>query len=316
MRQIALLSVALLSFCVVLPAQARKPARPKSIPTVASGKSALDKATFEQYIRHLFAWGSQIQVTVQDPKPGPLPGFQQVTIVATAGQASQEETFLVSNDGKNIIRGVAYNVDENPFSTELSRINTDGQPSFGDPGAPVNAVIYSDFQCSFCREEAKTIRQSLAPAYPAQVRVYFKDYPLEAIHPWAKRAAIAGRCVFRQKPEAFWEFHDWIFENQPQITVENLKDKVMEFAKSKGLETVQLGGCIDSKATEAEVDRSIAEARALGVNSTPTIFVNGRRLVGQHPWPQLKSLIDHEIEYHGCIARLPGLRRTKSDQST
>jgi protein-disulfide isomerase len=303
MRQIALLTVACVFFCLHSPAQT--PSKP------ASGKSALDKATFEQYIRHLFVWGPEIQVKVLDPAPATLPGFQEVTIVASAGQASQQEKFLVSNDGKNIIRGIVYKVDENPFSADQTRINTDGQPSLGAPDAPVTAVIYSDFQCNFCREEAKLIRQSLTPNYPAQVRVYFKDYPLEAVHPWAKLAAIAGRCVFRQKPEAFWDFHDWIFENQQQITVENLKDKALEFAKSKGLETVQLAGCIDSKATEAEVDRSMSEARALGVNSTPTMFLNGRRLVGKHAWPQLKTVIDHELEYQKnrsekcCEVKLP-----------
>ena len=68
--------------------------------------------------------------------------------------------------------------------------------------------------------------ESSRPRFPTQVRVYFKDFPLEPIHPWAKPAAIAGRCVFRQKPAAFWDFHDWIFEHQGEITVENLKDKV------------------------------------------------------------------------------------------
>jgi protein-disulfide isomerase len=188
-------------------------------------------------------------------------------------------------------------VTENPFDSEQARIKTEEQPSFGGENAPVNLVIYSDFQCSFCRDEAKIIRQTLAKEYPSQVRVYFKDFPLEPIHPWAKPAAIAGRCVFRQDPAAFWSFHDWIFENQGALSVENLKEKVLEFGKSKGVETVQLGGCIDTKATEGEVNRAMAEARALGVNSTPTMYVNGRKLVGKLEWAQLKSVIDHEIEY-------------------
>jgi protein-disulfide isomerase len=260
-------------------------------------KSALDKAVLEQYVRHLFVWGPQIQVTVSEPQASTLPDFQQVSVTASAGQASQQELFLISNDGQKIIRGVVYDVGVNPFEADKARIATSAQPSFGNPDAPVSIVLYSDFQCSFCREEGKIIRTNVAASYPNEIRVFFKDYPLEAIHPWAKPAAVAGRCIFRQKPEAFWDFHDWIFEQQGQITVENLKEKVMEFAKGKGLETIQIAGCIDSKATEGEVDRALAEGRLLGVNSTPTMFINGRRIVGQVGWAQLKSVIEHEIEY-------------------
>ena len=268
----------------------------------------------EQYVRHLFVWGPQIQVNVADPKASTeLPGFKEVVVTASAGQASQQEIFLVSNDGKRIIRGSVYDVAKNPFDADKNKISTDNQPSFGAPDAPVSVVMYSDFQCSYCKEEANVIRKNLAAAFPTQARVYFKDYPLEPIHPWAKPAAVAGRCVFRQKPAAFWDFHDWIFEHQGEITVENLKDKVAEFGKTKSLEPIQLAACMETKATEAEVNKSQAEGRALGVNSTPTLFVNGRRLVGNMPWPQLKQIIEHEVDYqktHGgsekcCEVTLP-----------
>lgn len=268
----------------------------------------------EQYVRHLFVWGPQIKVQVSDAKASAsLPGFKEVSVIASAGQASQEETFLISPDGKKIVRGTVYDVTQSPFAVDLAKVKTDLQPSFGTPGAPVVVVIYSDFQCSFCREEAKVIRQQVATTYPNDVRVYFKDFPLEGIHPWAKSAAMAGRCIFRQKPAAFWAFHDWAFEHQGEITPENLKGKVVEFAKANAIETVQLGSCMDAKTTEAEVNRSVAEGRALGLNSTPSLFVNGRRVVGQVPWPQLKQIIDHEIEYaknHGggekcCEVKLP-----------
>lgn len=277
-------------------------------------KSALNKTVMEEFVRHLFVWGPQIQVKVGEPKPAELlPGYKEVAVVASAGQATQAVTFYVSNDGSRVIQGNVFDVSRNPFQGDLDKIKTDLQPSFGAPGAPVVVVIYSDFQCSFCREEAKTIRQQLAQAYPETVRVYFKDFPLEAIHPWSKTAAIAGRCVFRQKPAAFWDYHDWMFEHQGDITPENVKSKVEEFAKSKSLEPIQLSACIDKRATEAEVDRSIAEGRMLGINSTPTLYINGRKLVGQVPFPQMKAIIDHEIEYaktHGggekcCELKVP-----------
>lgn len=276
----------------------------------ASG-SAFDKAVLEGYVRHLFVWGPQIKVSVSDPKPSELPGFKEVSVTASAGQAVQQETFYVSSDGRRFIRGSVYDITQSPFRSELGKLTTEGFPSVGPADAPVVIVMYSDFECGYCREEAKVIRIQLVKEYPSQVRLLFKDFPLEPIHPWAKPAAIAGRCFFRQRPEAFWDYHDWIFEKQGEITPENLKAKIEEFARAKNLEAVL--NCFDSRATEDEVNRSMAEARSVGVNSTPTIFVNGRRMVGNVPWPQLKQVIDHELAYkknHGgdkcCEVKLPG----------
>ena len=94
-------------------------------------------------------------------------------------------------------------------------------------------VLFSDFQCPYCKEEAKMLRANLLSAYPKQVRLYFKDLPLEQIHPWAKPAAIAGRCVFKQNPTAFWDFHDWIFEQPGEITKDNFSEKVWSSPKAR-----------------------------------------------------------------------------------
>lgn len=284
-------------------------------PPAAAKKSALDKATLEAYVRHLFVWGGPVQVKIGDAKPSQLPGFSEVKVTAAAGAASQEEIFYVSKDGQKFIRGTVFEVTANPFKPELDKLKTQFEPSFGAPGAPVVIVVFSDFQCPYCREEAKMLRENLPGAYPKQVRVYFKEYPLDQIHPWARTAALAGRCVFRQNAAAFWEYHDWIFDKQAEITPENVKAKVLEFAASKKLDALQLGQCLESRATEAEVNRTTAEARALGVNALPTLFINGRRIPSQIVWPNLRQIIDYEIEYQktaknagedcGCEVKVP-----------
>jgi len=281
----------------------------------SASKSALNKATLESYVRHLFVWGPQIKVAVGDPKPSAVPGMVEVNVHATSGNASDDKLFYISKDGQKIMLGTVFDVAQNPFKTDLDKLKTEFQPSFGTPGAPVVLVVFSDFQCSFCKQEAKMLRTNVPSAYPKQVRVYFKDLPLEALHPWAKTASIAGRCVFQQNAPAFWDFHDWIFEHQGEITPANLKSKVLEFAKGKEIDTLRLGRCIDGRLTEAEVNQNMAEARALRVNSTPTLFINGRRLVGQQGWPAVRQIIDYEIEYQktaknagedcGCEVKLP-----------
>ncbi|PYT26695.1 MAG: hypothetical protein DMG58_21915 [Acidobacteria bacterium] len=270
-------------------------------------KSAFDKATLEAYVRHLNVWGPQIKIQIDNPKPSSLPGFEEVTVHASAGNASADETFYVSKDGQKILRGNVFEVAQNPFKSQLDKLHTDLQPSFGTPGAPVVIVIFSDFECPYCKEEAKALRANLLATYPKEVRLYFKDLPLTQIHPWALQAALAGRCIFKQNPGAFWDYHDWIYEAQTDVTADNLKSKILEFVKGKEIDPLQ---------TQPEIDKSVAESKALGVAATPTVFVNGRQLVGQAAaWANLRQVIDYEIEYQktaknagedcGCEVKLP-----------
>ncbi len=263
----------------------------------AQVKTAFDKPTFEAYVRHLLLIDPRVKITIDDPKPSQIAGLKEVFIHMSFDGRTQDDSFYVSNDGKRVLYGKVFDINSSPFKADLDKIHTDMSPSFGSKDAPLVLVLFSDFECPACKEEAKTIRDNVAKDYPTQVRVYFKDYPLEQIHPWAKAGAIAGRCVARQNAQSFWDFYDWIYEHQTEITAENLKDKVLEFAKTKNLDTLQLDRCMDTKAPEGDVDKSIAEGKALKIDQTPTLFINGRRIPGAAPWQNLKSLIDAELEY-------------------
>ena len=287
----------------------------KKVP--AATGPAMDKAKIEAYLRHLYVWGPAITMTIGEPKAGPMAGLYEVKMRGAQGEASQEETFYISTDGQKLIRGTVFDITKNPFKEDIDKLKTEYQPATGTAGAPVVVVEFSDFECPFCRQEAQTIRQNLISTYPKEVHMFYIDYPLESLHPWAKAASMAGRCVFHQNASSFWDYHDWIFENQDQITADNLKSKVLEFATAKGLAVDQLSKCIDSRATEDEVNKAKQIGKDLSVDQTPTIFVNGRRMVGAVTWPDLKRVIDYEIEYQktaknagedcGCDVRLPAV---------
>jgi protein-disulfide isomerase len=279
-------------------AQAPKKAAPKGAGKPAARKTAQFKAAaFEAYIRHLMLWNEQIKVKIAAPKPGPMPGYSEVTATGSFGEVSLDEVFYVSSDGSRIIRGSVYDAAKSPFAREQTMLKDLNDPWMGTPGAPVKIVAFSDFQCGYCREEAKMIRENLLKAYPKEVVYYFREFPLDQIHPWARTASIAGRCVLAAKPAAYWEFHDWAFDKQQEIRVENFKAKFMEWAQSKALDTLQLGRCLDAKATEPAINKNVADARALRVTSTPTLFVNGRPLPGSLAWNQLKMIIDWELKH-------------------
>lgn len=299
-------------------AQTPAPAAAPKAPAAPAKKSALDKAALEAYLRHLNLWVPDLTVKIDDPKPGPLPGFLEVGVHLSYRQAYKDEVYFVSQDGQKILRGTVHDINDNPFRYELSKLKTDLQPSFGAAGAPVVMVIFSDFQCPLCKQEAEVIRQSVAKEFANEVRVYFRDYPLDSIHNWARNAAIGGRCVFRLNPAAFWDYHDYMFAQQASITPENLKDKIGEFAKDKKLDALQLMRCYDGRSTEKEVNASVAMGRDLQIDATPTIFINGRRMVGSTPWPSLQAIIKLEIEHQKknadagekcCEVKIPGLSK-------
>ena len=295
-------------------APAAPSAKKAGAPSSAAEKSGLNKQHLEAYVRHVFAWVPQVKVEIADFTPSPVPGLLQTKVRASYGPASEEKTFYLSADGKYIMDGNLYTAADNPFRSNLNKITTALQPSFGAAGAPVVLVSYSDFQCPHCREEAKALRENITKTFPTQVRVYYKDYPLPN-HDWAKTASIAGRCIFRQNPLAFWDFHDWVFDKQTEITSAGFIEKLNGFIKGKEIDPLQLNRCVEKGETEAEVNKSMAEAKALGVSSTPTLFVNGRKLVGSVAWPNLKQIIEMEIDYQKtaknageqecCEVRLP-----------
>jgi hypothetical protein len=225
----------------MVPAAAQKEPRPQA----ATGKAALDKDALESYVRHLWVLGQDYEVSISDPKASTdLPGFNEVTVHISEGGATQDVPLFVSKDGSKIIQGTVYDLQHNPFKTQLDTLKTSFHPSMGTPGAPVVLAEFSDLECPHCKRQHEMLKENLLKTYPQEVRLYFMDFPL-SIHPWAKPAAIAGRCVFNQKPEAFWSYADSIFDRQESITPENFKSSVMEWAKSRqDIDALQLGRCM------------------------------------------------------------------------
>lgn len=280
-------------------------------------KSFLDKPTLEAYVRHLFVWPAQITVSISDPIPSAVDGMMEITVIGSMGAASQSNMFFVSKNGETVVQGVAFSVNANPFKENIDKIKTAFAPGIGKTGAPVVVAIYSDFQCPHCREEAKMLRTNLVQTFSKEVRAYFRDFPIEQIHDWAKPAAIAGRCVYREDQAKFWDFHDWAFEKQADLSLQNFRAKFEGFLTDNKIAAAGVLQCLDTKATADDIAKSFAEGIQLGVNATPTLFVNGRKLAGNISWPQLKQIIEFEIEYQktaknagedcGCELTLPSV---------
>jgi protein-disulfide isomerase len=160
-------------------------------------------------------------------------------------------------------------------------------PHRGDARAPVTIVEFSDYQCPFCARVTPTMAK-IMEAYEGRVRRVFKDFPLPS-HPQAPKAAEAAHCAGEQGK--YWEFHARLFANQGALQVPQLK----ETATGLRLDRAAFDQCLDSGKYEARVREGIAQGEKLGVNSTPTVFINGRPLIGAQPFDQFKQVIDEEL---------------------
>jgi protein-disulfide isomerase len=254
----------------------------------------IDKAKLESYVRYIEAYTKDVKFVVDEPLPSAYQGYYRVMVHLTLGTQKVGDRVYYTPDGRHFLAGSLWNFDQNPFADTLAHLPTDG-PSFGAQNAKVTIVIFSDFQCPYCREYAKTIRSNLPQKYPNDVRVIFKDFPIPSIHPWAQAASEAGECLAREKPAAFWAFHDWVFDHQQEVNAGNIKEKTLAVAKEQGVDESKVGSCIDSRATQSEVEESMREGRELDVGQTPTTFMNGRTVPGAVPWNALNALVQFEL---------------------
>jgi protein-disulfide isomerase len=267
----------------------------------ATPQSPLQK-TIEAYLRNLYAFGPDVEVTVSEPKDAGMAGLLETSVSVKVGGNNEDAKFYVSKDGKYLVRGEVSDLSKDPLAANRALMDLKDSPSVGDPKSAVTLVEFSDFECPICRS-LHDIMRGIMQNYP-QVRVVFKDYPIEVLHPWARTAAIAGRCAYQQNPAAFWKMYDLIYDNQDIISAANAWMKMSEFAGQAGLNADTFRACMAGPEAGAAVDASRANGQKLDVNSTPTIFVNGRRMVGADA-----HLIEQYIQYELAKAKQSGDRK-------
>jgi len=160
-------------------------------------------------------------------------------------------------------------------------------PSRGDATAPVTIVEFSDYECNFCGGVEPTVKRVL-DQYPGKVRVVFQSFPL-SIHPHAAKASEAALCAGEQG--RYWEMHEKLFANQQALGIENLK----AHARAMGLDPLIFDRCLDSGRMAPVVEENRKLGESVGVNSTPSLFINGRLLSGAQPFERFREIIDFEL---------------------
>jgi len=178
-----------------------------------------------------------------------------------------------------------------PPVQQVTRIAVEegGNPSIGPADAPITIIEFSDYQCPYCQKWEATVFQRLLDDYPTQVRIVYRDFPLNSIHPEAAPSANAANCAGEQ--DAYWQFHDKLFSYKLNLG----KEAYLQYAKELELDMTSFTACLESNRYAAEVTADLEYAVSLGVQSTPTFFINGLYLVGSQPYDTFKKLIDQEL---------------------
>ena len=169
------------------------------------------------------------------------------------------------------------------------RVDVDTQgPSRGAAGAPVTIVEFEDFQCPFCKKANETLERVLV-RYKDKVRMVHRDFPLQPLHPAAWSAHEAGRCAEEQGK--FWEFRDLLYKNAPAASPEQLNS----YASQLGMNPSEFKKCLDSGKFKAAVKKDEEDGERIGVQGTPSFFINGRLLSGAQPEREFARVIDEEL---------------------
>ncbi|MBZ5534842.1 MAG: DsbA family protein [Acidobacteriia bacterium] len=256
------------------------------------------KLRVEHYLTRYFQLAPQESLTVDQIWSVDNPPMWGLSVTRKQAGKTSTEVYMLSKDLKQLSLGRVLDFSRDLDAENFEKINLGDAPSRGPNSALVTLITYCDLQCPDCKAMSTNLRKVL-PAYIDSVRFVFKNFPLMSKHAWAEAAAVASRCAFVQRADAFWNFYDFFYTYQDSVTKANIREKALEVGKEAGLDATRLATCYDSKATLPDIQKDLFEANKLGVRGTPTLLVNGRFVFNEEMTEQdYHKLIDEALATH------------------
>ena len=247
------------------------------------------------YIRQRFSIAATVKITITDLRETTYPDFYVTSVTVDDGKDKRTQPFFVSKNMRYLVEGSLFNLGGDPRADIVRLISIKDQPTQGPSSAPVTLVEYSDLECPVCARMQEELETDIVPKYGNKLRVVFKEFPLVAIHDWALAAAVAAQCTYQIDPAKYVDFRSAVYKNQESVNGDHARDLLLHIAAEAGVDNMKLAACIDAKDSLPRVEANIREADALGVAQTPTIFINGRTLVGAPPSADVYKVIDEAL---------------------
>jgi len=262
-----------------------------------SGTAVARPPTTEElngFMRHMFGYDPMVRWKIESVKPSEVPGVTEV-VIAFGDPVQQRTPFYVTSDLQHAFIGQIIPFGADPFAPVRHKLAEQAKgPVQGNANAPVQIVEFSDFECPHCKKAQPKLEQLMSESPNA--RLVFENFPLSQIHKWADRAAGYADCIARQSPEQFWKFSRAVFDQQEQINDSNAAEKLGAIATDAGANASATATCADSPETKARVNQQYELGVSVGVNATPTLFLNGRKIenVNDTPIEILKQMVEFE----------------------
>jgi protein-disulfide isomerase len=233
-----------------------------------------------------------------------VPGFDEIVVTFSAeGRGSKAVTFLLSTDGKTLAQFSKFDISKDPKQL----VSAAGRPSRGGPAnAPVLIVGFDDLECPYCAKMHSQLFPALMERYKNQVHIVYRDFPLDQ-HPWAMRAAVDVNCVAAQSTTGYWNLVDYIHAHAGELggqekSIAKANEMLDVLARDEGkrqnVNIDSLNACL-AKQDDTAIKASVKEGEALGVDSTPALFINGEKVEGAQPIEYVYRVIDNALTASG-----------------
>jgi len=254
------------------------------------------EATVDGFLKQMFGWNQELTWKIVDIKPAEAQGFADVTAVFNTPQGQQIFRIYVTPDQKFAATGDMVPFGADPFAPARADLKAANGPSHGPADAPVTIVEFGDLECPACKAAQPNLNKLLDEE--PKVKLIFQNFPLESLHKWALLGAKYVDCISQQGNDIAFKFISTVYAHQGEITADIADAKLKDYAKEAGANAETAAACVAKPETEARVRKSIALGEKMAVNSTPTFFINGRKVVGlgsNTPYEVVKAIVEFNL---------------------
>src|SRR5579859_754802 len=259
----------------------------------------------ERQVRSHYSLSPEVKVVLGPLHSSEFANYDALTITFASPNKKQDFDFLLARDHKSLVRLTKLDLTSDPYSAIMKKIDVTGRPTCGNKDAKVTVVNYDDFECPFCSRMHSTLFPGILKEYGDKVLFIYKDYPLEEIHPWAVHAAVDANCLGAQNADAYWDYADYLHANQQAIGDKGRDGRNPELDKLATLESqkhnldlAKLQACVKAQ-DEKGVRASMREGESVGVDATPTMFINGQKMDGAVSADEVRLALDQALKDAG-----------------
>ncbi len=254
------------------------------------------ETTVNEFLKHMFGWNQNLAWHVVSIKPSEAPSIAEVTVVFNTPEGQAVQRIYVTPDERYAFSGDLVPFGADPFAAARAELKNATGPVRGASDASVTIVEFGDLECPACKKAQENLNKLMSEEPKA--KLMFQNFPLDQIHKWAMLAAKYVDCLGHQNNEAVWKFIATTYDHQSEINEQNVEQMLKGYVKDSGGDPAAVSSCAAKPETETRVRESIALGEKLNVTSTPTFFINGRKVSNflNTPYDAVKAMVDYEVK--------------------